>query len=63
MIRNIITSLVESIAMTLALMVGITMDLMFFVIPEMVKKVREKLYEWSDDYDRNDIHRIGKDDE
>ena len=63
MIRNIITSLVESIAMTLALIVGITMDLTFFVIPETVKKVRKKLYEWSDDYDRNDIHRIGKDDE
>ena len=59
MMRNIIASLVESVAITMAVIIGITMDLMFFVVPQAVRKMKEKIYDWAGDY--KDVYRIDED--
>ena len=54
-------SLVESIGMTLALIVGLTLDLMYFVFPNAVRRMFDRLIEWADDY--GEIYQIDEDNE
>ena len=43
----------------MAVIIGITMDLMFFVVPQAVRKMKEKIYDWAGDY--KDVYRIDED--
>ena len=61
MIRNMLGSLVGSIGMTLALIVGMTLDLMYFVFPKAVRRMFDRLIEWADDY--GEIYQIDEEDE
>ena len=61
MIRNVIGSLVDSIGMTLALIVGLTLDLMYFVFPNAVRRMFDRLIEWADDY--GEVYQIDENDE
>lgn len=61
MIRNMLGSLVASIGMTLALIVGLTLDLMYFVFPNAVRRMFDRLIEWADDY--GEVYQIDENDE
>ena len=61
MIRNIIGSLADSIGMVLALIIGMTLDLMYFVFPNAVRKTFDRLIEWADDY--GEIYQIDEEDD
>lgn len=61
MIRNVIGSLVDSMGMTLALIVGLTLDLMYFVFPNAVRRMFDRLIEWADDY--GEVYQIDENDE